>query len=114
MAETSVYYRFLIRAYTTDEWASGSVDPVLKNRELGVELDNTTGKPIGCKFGDGSTPWPDLDYVVLGLGEVDLDGLADGDTLVYNASTGKWSPGAGGGGGTADMPAVMARISMRC
>jgi hypothetical protein len=57
-----------------------------------VELDNTTLKPIGCKFGNGSTPWIDLPYVVLGLGEVDLSTLADGMTLLYNATSGTWVP----------------------
>lgn len=33
------------------------------------------------------------------LTDVDLTGLADGDTLVWNSATSKWEPGAGGGGG---------------
>ena len=32
------------------------------------------------------------------LTDVDLTGLADGDTLVWNSGTGMWEPGAGGGG----------------
>ena len=33
------------------------------------------------------------------LADVDLTGLADGDTLVWNATTSTWEPGAGSGGG---------------
>lgn len=33
------------------------------------------------------------------LGDVDLTGLTDGDTLVWDAGTSTWIPGAGGGGG---------------
>lgn len=104
----TVYYRFLIRSYTTSQWAAIS-DPVLLEREMGVELDDTTGKPIGCKFGNGSTPWKDLPYLVLGLGEIDLSALADGDTLVWNASANAWQSGPSGLG----TAALFARISMR-
>jgi hypothetical protein len=86
----TVYYRFLIRSYTTSQWAALS-DPVLLEREMGVELDDSTGEPIGCKFGNGSTPWKDLPYLVLGLGELDLTTLADGDTLQYDATNGAWA-----------------------
>lgn len=34
-----------------------------------------------------------------GLTDVDISNPTDGQTLVYNASTGKWENGAGGGGG---------------
>ena len=34
------------------------------------------------------------------LDDVDLTGLADGDTLVYDLATTSWIPGAGGGGGS--------------
>lgn len=33
------------------------------------------------------------------LTDVDLTGLSDGDTLVWNSATSMWEPGAGGGGG---------------
>lgn len=34
-----------------------------------------------------------------GLTDVDISNPADGQTLVYNATSGKWENGAGGGGG---------------
>lgn len=34
-----------------------------------------------------------------GLTDVDISNPTDGQTLVYNAATGKWENGAGGGGG---------------
>lgn len=34
-----------------------------------------------------------------GLTDVDISSPTDGQTLVYNATTGKWENGAGGGGG---------------
>lgn len=43
--------------------------------------------------------------VVLELGDlddVDLSGLGDGDTLVYDLATTSWIPGTGGGGGATD------------
>lgn len=102
----TINYRFLVRAYTTSEWESSN--GILLERELGVELDDTTGLPIRCKFGNGSTPWNDLGYSVLGLGSVDLAALSDGDVLVWDAANQTWAPGAG-----ANFPAVMARISLR-
>lgn len=83
MAET-VYYRFVLRSYTAAEFSAAN--GILLERELGVELD--TGY---CKRGDGTTPWNDLGYEVLGLGSVDLSALADGAKLHYDASTGAWS-----------------------
>lgn len=38
-----------------------------------------------------------------GLNDVDLSGLADGDTLVWDSATQTWVPGAGGGGGGASV-----------
>lgn len=38
-----------------------------------------------------------------GLTDVDISNPSNGQTLVYNASAGKWENGAGGGGGTPDM-----------
>lgn len=38
-----------------------------------------------------------------GLTDVDISNPSDGQTLVYNASAGKWENGSGGGGGTPDM-----------
>lgn len=35
-----------------------------------------------------------------GLTDVDISNPSDGQTLVYNATSGKWENGAGGGGGT--------------
>lgn len=98
----TVYYRFLIRAYTAAEWAASN--GILLERELGIETDTLRGK-----FGNGSTPWNDLDYCALGLGEIDLSALADGDTLIWNASANAWQAGPAG----LDTASLFARISMR-
>jgi hypothetical protein len=79
----TVYYRFLIRAYTADEWTASN--GILLERELGIETDTLRGK-----FGDGSTPWNDLEYSVLGLGQIDQSTLADGNTLQWDAITSTW------------------------
>jgi hypothetical protein len=107
--ETTVYYRFLVRSYTTSEWAAIE-DRILRDRELGVELDDTTRKPVGCKFGNGSTPFPDLPYIVLGLGEIDLSAIAEGSTLQYDAAAGIWRAAPA----SPALAATMARISLRC
>jgi hypothetical protein len=101
MAET-VYYRFRVRSYTAAEFASSN--DILLERELGVETDTKL-----CKFGDGSTPWNDLEYVAIGLGQVDLATLADGDTLQWNAATNSWQAGPAG----LPSAALFARISLR-
>lgn len=82
MAET-VYYRFRVRSYTAAEFASSN--DILLERELGVETDTKH-----CKFGDGSTPWNDLEYVAIGLGKVDLSTLSNGSILLYDATNGQW------------------------
>jgi hypothetical protein len=72
-----------VRSYTAAEFAA--MNDVLEERELGVETDTKL-----CKFGDGSTPWNDLGYIVPGLGNTDLSELSDGNTLQWDASTGTW------------------------
>ncbi len=50
-------YRILLRDRTAAEWTA--IDEVLNKGEMGVELD--TNK---FKFGDGSSKWSELSYVV--------------------------------------------------
>ena len=49
-----------LRQDTKANWES--VNPVLALGEPGVELDNTTGKVIGYKIGDGVSTWSTLNY----------------------------------------------------
>jgi hypothetical protein len=100
--ETVVYYRFLLRSYSKAYFAA--TNDILKEREIGRELD--TGR---CKVGDGSTPWNDLGYTALGLGDIDLSTLNDGDTLIWNAAANAWQSGPAG----LDTAALFARISLR-
>jgi hypothetical protein len=50
--------RILIRRDTTNNWQS--VNPVLSNGELGIEIKDDNTRNI--KIGDGSTSWNSLDY----------------------------------------------------
>lgn len=50
---------------------------------------------MGAKAGSGGGGSSTL----TGLTDVDISNPSDGQTLVYNATTGKWENGAGGGGG---------------
>lgn len=100
------YLRYALRGYTAAELASRN--EVLYDRELCIEVD--TGR---CKRGDGSTPWNDLPYYSVGLGNVDLSTLADGTTLVWDTALGLWIA-APAGPSPATLAATMARISMRC
>lgn len=84
--------RFALRRGTAADLAA--VNETLLRGEWCLEID--TGR---FKIGDGSSAWNDLDYA--GAGYMDLSGLADGDTLVWDATAGLWVPGAGGGGGGA-------------
>lgn len=62
---------------------------ILKAGEECFETHDVDGLPLDpwlCKVGDGSTPWNDLEYQ---------------------------TDAAAGGGGDANIPAVMARISLR-
>lgn len=49
------HIRFRVRGKTSEEWTA--TNEILLERELGLETD--TGK---FKFGDGTTPWLDLEY----------------------------------------------------
>jgi hypothetical protein len=102
MAGETVYYRFRVRSYTAADFAA--LNDILEVRELGVETDTKR-----CKFGDGSTPWNDLGYIVPGLGGFDLSALADGDTLLWNAASNSWQTGQAG----LPIAALLARISLR-
>lgn len=58
-------------------------------------------------FGVGGTiPQPALDD----LSDVDLTGLADGDTIVFDDATDTWVPGTGGGGATSMWVPVMTEV----
>lgn len=100
---TTLSYRFLVRGGTAAALASLNEIPLA--RELILETD--TGR---VKRGDGATHYNSLSYISPGM--FDLTGIADGDTLVWDATAGKFvcEPG----GGSASFPAVMARISLRC
>jgi hypothetical protein len=81
----AIYYRFLLRGYTAAEWAASN--GILLDREIGLETD--TGR---TKLGIGdNAPWNDKPYVILGLGEVDLSTLADGDILQFDAANNGWT-----------------------
>lgn len=85
MALYPVPTRLMHRRRTFDEWYA--LNEVLLAGEEGFETHDATGAPNDpwkCKVGDGTTPWNDLEYLDEG------------------------SPTPGG----ADMPAVMARISL--
>ncbi len=83
--------RWQVRRYVTAAVAA-SVNEVLLQGELGLELDTGLGK-----FGDGSSHYNDLLYSF--LGKVNLVGIADGDSIVWDAAAGAWKTAAIGGGG---------------
>lgn len=76
-----IKYRFRCRRRTAAEWTT--VNEVLLDSEIGLEEDTGLGK-----IGDGSTAWNDLLYTI--VGEVNLNGLADGKCLAWNATHGYW------------------------
>lgn len=76
-----IKYRFRCRRRTAAEWTS--VNEILLAQEIGLEEDTGLGK-----IGDGSTPWNDLLYTI--VGQVDLAGLADGKCLAWDATQHKW------------------------
>lgn len=84
MAGETIRYRFRTRRASAATWAS--LNDVLLDGEIGYEKD--TGR---YKTGDGVTAWNALNYN--GLGQVDFDGLQDGDVLIWNDSQGIWEPG---------------------
>jgi hypothetical protein len=96
------YTRFRVRGYTRAEWESSN--DILLEREIGVVLPDPTvadDHAYRCKLGLGdNVPWNDKDYVVLGLGGIDLSTLVDGATLQWDATNKRWKTGASGGYGT--------------
>ena len=107
----NVYYRFLVRAYTRAQWEA--TNDILLEREIGLVLPDPTSSDdhaFRCKLGLGdNAPWNDKEYVVLGIGQVDLSTLADGDTLQWNAASNSWQAGPAG----LPSAALFARISLR-
>lgn len=69
-------------------------------------FDTTSGLTYVYYVDEDSAQWietgnPNLSYIDLdGLTDVDLTGLVDGNSLVYDAATSTWIPGEGGGGGS--------------
>lgn len=69
-------------------------------------FDTTSGLTYVYYIDEDSAQWietgnPNLSYIDLnGLTDVDLTGLVDGNSLVYDAATSTWIPGEGGGGGS--------------
>lgn len=90
-----IHYRFRLRRANSATWVS--LNDVLLDGEIGYEKD--TGR---YKTGDGVTTWNALNYN--GPGQVDLDGLQDGDVLIWNDSLGIWEPGQVGSGGSGEAP----------
>lgn len=90
-----IHYRFRLRRANSATWVS--LNDVLLDGEIGYEKD--TGR---YKTGDGVTAWNALNYN--GPGQVDLDGLQDGDVLIWNDSQGIWEPGQAGSGGSGEAP----------
>lgn len=70
------------------DWTSSN--EVLREGEIGVETD--TGRE---KTGDGTTGWNALQYQLSGPA-VDLAGLVDGDTPIWDAAGKRWNHGPGG------------------
>lgn len=66
--------------------------PIIKNLADNSDWECVAGVWAEKAGGGGSTELADLD-------DVDVTGVADGDTLVWDAATSKWIPGTGGGGG---------------
>ena len=69
-------------------------------------FDTTSGLTYVYYVDEDSAQWietgnPNLSYIDLdGLTDVDLTGLVDGNSLVYDSATSTWIPGEGGGGGS--------------
>lgn len=102
---TTVHYRFVVKRDTAAAFVAANT--LLLEGEFGLELD--TGR---AKMGDGVTRWNDMAYYSI-PGPFLVDGIADGDVMVWDATYGMFVPAAPSGG-SASFPAVMARISLRC
>lgn len=77
----TIKYRFRCRRRTATNWTT--INEILLAQEIGLESDTGLGK-----IGDGSTAWNDLLYTI--VGQVDLDGLADGKCLAWDSTNNKW------------------------
>lgn len=95
MANGVINYRFRTRRANAATWTS--LNDILLDGEIGYEKD--TGR---YKIGDGATGWNALEYS--GAGRADLNGLQDGDVLIWNDSQGIWEPGQAGGGDVEEAP----------
>lgn len=58
---------------------------------LAQQLAQSGGVPVGGGGGGSGS--------LAGLSDVDVSGVADGNSLVYSSGSGLWVPGSGGGGG---------------
>lgn len=86
-------FKFQLRGDTAAGWTAAN--PVLLEREIGLELDTRK-----FKIGDGATAWSGLTYWTAGaaggpitldsLTDVDTTGLSPGDVLTYDGAD--WSP----------------------
>lgn len=90
-------FRFRVRRRTTANWVSSN--GVLLDSEIGLESDLLRRS----KMGNGVDGWNDLPFYTPGMiDQTALAAIADGDTLVWDASAGMFVPGAGGGSTTLD------------
>jgi hypothetical protein len=88
-------FRFRVRRRTTANWVSSN--EVLLDSEIGIESDLLRRS----KMGDGVTGWNALPFYTPGLiDHTALASIADGETLVWDASAGMFLPGSSGGGGS--------------
>jgi hypothetical protein len=91
--------RFWLRGFPIPEWEASS-EPLFA-REVGIATFDEDGLPMyRFKIGDGESAWRDLLWA--GWGLADLDDLADGDVMQYDATRRCWvaAPPASGGGVT--------------
>ena len=79
----------VIYVYYDNFW----VDPTTGGA-AGVPVGGTTGQVLAKTSGDDyDTEWVDPTSAISSLTDVELTDVADGETLVYNASTGVWENG---------------------
>ncbi len=93
----------------TFDTKTGLSDAVVFGDRISLSLVEISGSGLKqllsfiVTIDDGTPAIGDLDD----LGDVNTSGVADGDTLVWDAGTSTWVPGAGGGGGGAASPTVL-------
>lgn len=78
----------------------GTVVPVLFGTLNGLKMFMQMEEALGAGITPGTSPmtFQSSSPTLSDLRDVDDTGLANGDVLVWNATDGKWEPGAGGGG----------------